>query len=56
MRIWREEIFGPVLSVMTFKSEEEAVTLANDSPYGLGGARAGLGGQCQGEKDLRSPR
>lgn len=35
MRIAREEIFGPVLSVIRFKTEEEAVRLANDSPYGL---------------------
>jgi gamma-glutamyl-gamma-aminobutyraldehyde dehydrogenase len=34
-RIAREEIFGPVLSIQTFRSEEEAVALANDSPYGL---------------------
>ncbi|KAL6761955.1 Aldehyde/histidinol dehydrogenase [Haematococcus lacustris] len=38
MRVWREEIFGPVLSVMTFTSEAEALTLANESEYGLGGA------------------
>eukprot|EP01116_Phalansterium_solitarium_P019594 TRINITY_DN5535_c0_g1_i2.p1 TRINITY_DN5535_c0_g1~~TRINITY_DN5535_c0_g1_i2.p1 ORF type:complete len:713 (+),score=274.80 TRINITY_DN5535_c0_g1_i2:111-2141(+) len=37
MAIWREEIFGPVLSVMTFATEEEAVALANDSTYGLAG-------------------
>lgn len=35
MRVMREETFGPVLPVMTFKSEEEAVRLANDSPFGL---------------------
>ena len=35
MRIAREEIFGPVLSVIRFRTEEEAVRLANDSPYGL---------------------
>jgi acyl-CoA reductase-like NAD-dependent aldehyde dehydrogenase len=34
----REEIFGPVLSVYTFTSEDEAVKLANDTPYGLAGA------------------
>jgi len=38
MTIWREEIFGPVLSVRTFKTEEEAINDANDSPYGLGAA------------------
>jgi len=35
MRIAREEIFGPVLSVIRFQSEEEAVAIANDSAYGL---------------------
>lgn len=34
-RIWSEEIFGPVLSIKTFKTEEEAIELANDSTYGL---------------------
>lgn len=38
MRIAREEIFGPVLSVIAFDTEEEAVRLANDSEYGLAGA------------------
>ncbi|SIS96343.1 betaine-aldehyde dehydrogenase [Salimicrobium salexigens] len=38
MRIVQEEIFGPVLTVERFRSEEEAVTLANDSIYGLAGA------------------
>jgi len=38
MQIWREEVFGPVLCVKIFKSEDEAVELANDTHYGLGGA------------------
>ena len=38
MRIAREEIFGPVLSVLAFDSEEEAVRIANDSDFGLYGA------------------
>jgi aldehyde dehydrogenase len=36
MRIFREEIFGPVLAVTTFKNEAEALQIANDTPYGLG--------------------
>ncbi|TVT50355.1 MAG: aldehyde dehydrogenase family protein [Denitromonas halophila] len=35
MTIAREEIFGPVLSLIPFDSEEDAITIANDSPYGL---------------------
>ncbi|KAL6549370.1 Betaine aldehyde dehydrogenase 2 [Orobanche hederae] len=38
MQIWREEVFGPVLCVKTFATEEEAVELANDTHYGLGAA------------------
>jgi aldehyde dehydrogenase len=36
MRIFQEEIFGPVVSVTTFKDEEEALAIANDTLYGLG--------------------
>jgi aldehyde dehydrogenase len=36
MRIFQEEIFGPVVSVTTFKDEEEALHIANDTLYGLG--------------------
>ena len=36
MRIFQEEIFGPVLAVTTFKTTEEAIAIANDSMYGLG--------------------
>jgi len=35
MRITREEIFGPVLVIMPFEDEDEAIALANDTPYGL---------------------
>ncbi|WP_010225894.1 aldehyde dehydrogenase [Pseudomonas donghuensis] len=38
MRIAREEIFGPVLSVITFDSPDEAIAIANDSPFGLAAA------------------
>ncbi|MUL64564.1 hypothetical protein BOO86_08835 [Mycobacterium sp. CBMA 234] len=38
MDIAQEEIFGPVLSVMTYQDESEAVAIANDSRFGLGGA------------------
>ena len=36
MRIFQEEIFGPVLAVTTFKTTEEAIEIANDTMYGLG--------------------
>src|SRR6185312_4039130 len=35
MKVSQEEIFGPVLSLMTYEDEDEVVALANDSPYGL---------------------
>ena len=35
MKIAKEEIFGPVLSVITFDTAEEAIAIANDTPYGL---------------------
>ena len=37
MRIWKEEIFGPVLCITSYKDEDEALELANDSEYGLSG-------------------
>jgi aldehyde dehydrogenase len=36
MRVFQEEIFGPVVSVTTFKNEDEALAIANDTLYGLG--------------------
>ncbi|KAI6682893.1 hypothetical protein NL676_028806 [Syzygium grande] len=38
MQIWREEVFGPVLCIKTFGTEDEAIELANDTHYGLGAA------------------
>jgi acyl-CoA reductase-like NAD-dependent aldehyde dehydrogenase len=38
MRIFREEVFGPVVTVTPFESEDEAVALANDTRYGLAAA------------------
>ena len=38
MAIVKEEIFGPVVTIQTFETEEEAITLANDTIYGLAGA------------------
>jgi succinate-semialdehyde dehydrogenase/glutarate-semialdehyde dehydrogenase len=37
MAVYSEETFGPVVSIITVKSEEEAVKVANDSDFGLGG-------------------
>ncbi len=36
MKVWREEVFGPVLPIVTFGTEAEAIKLANDTLYGLG--------------------
>ena len=33
--LWRDEVFGPVLAAMPFRTDDEAITLANDTPYGL---------------------
>jgi aldehyde dehydrogenase (NAD+) len=38
MRIAQEEIFGPVLAVLTYEDEDEAIAIANNSPYGLNGS------------------
>ncbi|BBB30398.1 aldehyde dehydrogenase family protein [Neptunomonas japonica] len=38
MTIAREEVFGPVLSIIAYQDEDEAVAIANDSPYGLSGS------------------
>ncbi len=36
-RIWREEVFGPLAAIRTFKTEDEAIRMANDSDFGLAG-------------------
>jgi betaine-aldehyde dehydrogenase len=38
MQVWTDEVFGPVLAVSTFKTEAEAIEMANNSQYGLAGA------------------
>ena len=38
LELWREEVFGPVLAVTRFDSEEDAIALANATPYGLASA------------------
>lgn len=38
MRVAREEIFGPVVTIIPYQSEQDAIAIANDSEYGLGGA------------------
>jgi len=55
MRIVREEIFGPVLSIQLFDGEEEAIQLANDTPYGLA-AGVFTGDGAKGLRVLRSLR
>lgn len=37
MKVYNEEVFGPVIPIITFKTLEEAITIANDTEYGLGG-------------------
>lgn len=36
MRVWKEEVFGPVLPIVSFTTEDEAIALANDTEFGLG--------------------
>ena len=37
MLVWTEEVFGPVLPIITFETYEEAIAMANDTVYGLSG-------------------
>ena len=41
MAIAREEVFGPVLTILGYETEDEAVRIANDTPYGLAGYVSG---------------
>ncbi|MFA7282222.1 MAG: aldehyde dehydrogenase family protein [Sterolibacterium sp.] len=41
MTIAREEVFGPVLTILGYRDEDEAVRIANDTPYGLAGYVSG---------------
>ncbi|WP_416262122.1 aldehyde dehydrogenase family protein [Gibbsiella quercinecans] len=58
MAIFREEIFGPVLCVTPFDSDEEAIAIANDSCYGLAASiwTANLDRAIQGFRDLKAGR
>lgn len=46
MRLWREEVFGPVLASATFCTEEEAIAIANGSQYGLAAAVISADAEC----------
>jgi aldehyde dehydrogenase (NAD+) len=58
MTIAREEIFGPVLSVISYDSEDEAISIANDSKYGLHAAVVGadIGRSRRVASNLRAGR
>ena len=59
MRVFQEEIFGPVLSVTKFKDDEEALSIANDTLYGLGAGvwtRNGKSALGQKQTSWRDPR
>ena len=55
MTIAQEEIFGPVLSILPYKDDEEAIAIANDTVYGLSGYVSGSQERAQGvAKRIRS--
>ena len=47
-RVAQEEIFGPVLSMMTVRTPEEAIERANTTPFGLSAGYSQFGGRCPG--------
>ena len=55
MRIMREEIFGPVVPIVTVEDEDEAIALANDSEFGLG-ASVWTMNRAKGERIARRCR
>ncbi|MCB1449879.1 MAG: aldehyde dehydrogenase family protein, partial [Nitratireductor sp.] len=55
MRIAREEVFGPVLAMIPFEDEEEAIAIANDTPYGLA-AYVQTSDAAKGERVARALR
>ena len=55
MTIARDEVFGPVLAMIPFDTEEEAITLANDTPYGLA-AYVQTGDEARAERVTRRLR
>ena len=52
MRIFQEEIVGPVVAVTGFEDYDEAIEIANDTPYGLGAGR-GVGFSLEGPTGFR---
>lgn len=54
-RLWREEVFGPVLAVASFETEEEAVALANESEFGLAAAVISEDEEVSDSADVQYP-
>jgi aldehyde dehydrogenase (NAD+) len=55
MTIAREEIFGPVLAMIPFKDEADAIAIANDTPYGLAGLHADAATSTRARRVARQP-